>query len=310
MDFYNNLINLSDKETDILVKYRLKHLEDDIEHQDYIGYDVESNFKNYRYNTECEDSYSINLRCFHPGLIKKNTKIIYGIIFDNKGNVSNDGNYYYIDDHSYINDFCKYIRKVEVKNEDELFEYIHDFLIKYCGCIEQINRSEMFRLLIDDKGRNIKPNKEHALSNFKGKGNALCTEYAIMAQNILSVFGIESYLVIGKIKQGDNDTDYHAFNLVRTDNKDLLIDFSNSKSVYDINYKLLGYSPFIGEIDEIHEQFIDNFINNEKHLVFEDYDYFIIGNTIAKISYGKNIEYFVDCKIDLKEEEKKKNKSK
>ena len=205
MDFYNELINLSDFEIDYLVEQRVKYLDDGkTSENDFIGYKADNNtIKKEVETTESGRSYGIEMRCFHSGYIKENTKIIYGMIYDGDGNISNDGNYYYIDNHDYIKDFCKYISKIEISNEYELFEYLLDFLKEYFGFFEQIGRSEMFKLLVDNYGKNINPINEHGLSWFKGKGNALCTEYSIMAQNILSFFGIDSFLVIGTIKTGD-----------------------------------------------------------------------------------------------------------
>ena len=304
MDFYNELINLSDNEIDTLVEERINELDDrNTTEDDFIGYEADNNIikKEIKYN-ESGKSYGIDMKCFYSGYIKENTKIVYGMIYDGEGNISNNGSYYYIDTHEYINDFCKYISKIEVSNEYELFEYLIDFLKEYFGYFEKISRNEMFKLIVDNYGRNITPINEHGLSWFKGKGNALCTEYSIMAQNILNVFGIESYLVIGTIKTGNGKPEGHAYNLLKIFNeagheKNLLIDFCNHVNTYDINFKLIAPSPFIEELQYLDQEFINELVNNRKHLIFGDYNYMIVGNTLTKLSYDRNRDYYISGDI-------------
>lgn len=305
MDFYKELIKLNDKEIDELVDYRIEWLEQDKD-VNYIGYNAENNFvKHDVIENNNERSYNLTMRCFHVGFIPKNTKIIYGMIYSYDGNISNEGNYYYIDSHKYIKDFCKYIKDYDIDNEYELFNYILDFLRDYFGSIEKISRDDMFKLIKDDNNRNYDLINEHCLSQFKGKGNALCTEYSIMAQNLLSVFGITSYLVIGKIKTGDNEEDAHAFNLISVNDNDYLIDFSNYVRVLDVNFEYLGESPFIGKLDVIDQEFVDAFINEEEVLEFDDYNYLVVGNSLAKISFDRKRRYFIDGQLDFGKIKKK-----
>ena len=304
MDFYNELINLLDNDIDSLVEERVNELDDgNTTDDDFIGYKAENNIvkKEIKYNNSGK-SYNIDMRCFYSGYIKENTKIIYGMIYDGEGNISNNGSYYYIDTHEYIKEFCKYISKIDISNEYELFEYLLDFLKEYFGYFEKISRNEMFKLIVDNYGRNMTPINEHGLSWFKCKGNALCTEYSIMAQNILNVFGIESYLVIGTIKTGNEKAVGHAYNLLRIYDddgyeKNLLVDFCNHVNVYDTNFRLLAPSPFIEKLEYLDQEFINELVNEERHLIFEDYNYMVIGNTLAKINYDRKRDYFISGDI-------------
>lgn len=305
MNFYKELLKLNDEEIDILVDYRIDYLEQDKD-VEYIGYNAENNFiKHNVVENDNEKSYSLDMRCFYAGFIPKNTKVIYGMIYGQDGNVSNEGNYYYIDSHKYIKDFCKYIKDYDIENEYELFDYILDYLKDYFGSIEKISREDMFKLIKDENNRNYNLTNEHGLSQFKGKGNALCTEYSIMAQNLLSFFGITSYLVIGKIKTGDYDEEAHAFNLISVNNKDYLIDFSNYVRVLDEKFKCLGKSPFMGELDVIDQEFVDALVNEEEVLEFDDYNYLVIGNTLAKISFDRKRRYFIDGQLEFGKTKKK-----
>lgn len=304
MDFYNELINLSDNEIDCLVEKIVNELDDGkTTEDDFIGYKADNNIikQEIKYSKSGK-RYDVVMRCFVSGYIKENTKIIYGMSYDADGNISNNGNYYYIDNHEYIKDFCKYISRIEISNEYELFEYLLDFLKEYFGYFKKINRNEMFKLIVDNYGRNMTPINEHGLSWFKGKGNAMCTEYSIMVQNILTTFGIESYLVIGTIKTGSEKAVGHAYNLLsiydeEENEKNLLIDFCNHVNAYDTNFKLIAPSPFIEELECIDQEFINKLINAEKHLIFDDYNYMIVGNTLAKIYYDRNRDYYISGDI-------------
>ena len=316
MDFYNEIKGLSDDEIDYLVERQIKDLDKEkINDDDYIGYKANNNYT--QHEMEENGTYFVETKCFHSGYINENTKIIFGMTYDIEGNVSNKGNYYYLDNHDYIKEFCKYISKIDVSNEYELFEYLLDFLKEYFGCFEQIDRSEMFKLIVDNNGNSIKPLKEHGLSWFKGKGNAMCTEYSAAAQNILSLFGIECYLVFGTIKTGNEKPGGHAYNILRIyDNegneKNLLVDFFNHVKIYDVDFKFIAPSPFIEELEVFDQEFVNEFVNEELHLTFEDYNYMVIGNTLAKIAYFRNRDYYIEEKLycstgyDVKKKKKKK----
>lgn len=301
MDFYNELIYLSDEEIDCLVEKKVEELDDGITRDDeYIGYKANNNYT--QHEIEENGNYFVETKCFYSGYISENTKIIFGMTCDTEGRVSNRGDYYYLDNHEYINKFCKYISKFDISNEYELFEYLLDFLKEYFGCIEQIDRSEMFKLIVDNNGNSIKPLNEHGLSWFKGKGNAMCSDYSVVAQNILSIFGIESYFVMGVIKIGDKKPGGHAFNLLKIydkegNEKNLLVDFFNHVKTYDIDFKYIAPSPFIGELEIIDQEFVDEFVLDEKHLTFEDYNYMVIGNTLARIAYDRNRDYYIGSEI-------------
>ena len=303
MNFYNELINLTDDEIEQLVRYKIDMLEPTSE-ETFIGYDIDYNFN----KAESKDVngttvFDVNIRCFYPGYISKGKKIIFGMFYDREGNVSNNGCYYYMDTDDYIVDFCKYIKQFSIESEAELFEYILDFLRDHYGYIPVNSREEMFRMIVNSKEKNEKPINEHGISWFKGRGNALCTEYSIMAQNILSIFDISSYLVIGSLKIDAKKKELHAYNIISTNNNVLLIDFSNYVKVFDHDFNKLAVSPFIGELDDIEldEDFVDNYILNQKPMIFENYDYYIINNTLVRISLEDKRTYCCDGIINMKQ---------
>lgn len=301
MNFYNEIKLHSDEEISKLVESKIKELENnsvDEEIIDFIGYNIDYKFS--KHELEKKDGikkFNLDISCFYPGYIREGVKVIYGIYYDTLGNASNNGQYYYVDTHDYITDFCKCIAKEDIVNEHELFQCILEFLKKYYGYIEKRDRKDMFKLLRDNNDNNIAPFNEHGLSWFRGMGNALCTEYSIMAQNILSVFDIDSYLVIGEEQVGKNDGEGHAFNFVSLKDRDFLVDFSNFVKVYDIDFSLLGITPFVGEIDKLNQDFVSRFVDDGEHLSFEDYNYLVVGDVLAKIFFDRKRKYYISSEV-------------
>ena len=308
MDFLEQIQTLEGEELESIIQKRIDELEEiskkDNDDIDTIGYHLEYNPTEYYIEDTSDGKYfNVDVRCFYSGYIPKNTRMVYGMAYDNNRLVSNDGRYYYLDDDSYILEFCKYIKDKEIINEYELFEYILDFLRDYFGFIKTIEREEMLKMIYKADRLYFDPADEHKISWFKKKGNAMCSEYAILAGNILNVFGIDSYLVIGREKTGDEKGDSHAFNLISFKEKEsnqevnALIDFANFTTVLDFDFKKIGETPYIIELEELTEDFVKELVQNEKHITFEDYSYMIIGNSMIKIGYEKDRDYFIPNEI-------------
>ena len=300
MDFYNEIIKFDKESAKVITKERLKYLEDSSVSNKIIGYHVDNKFTKYDVQERNGKTiFDLDINCFHPGYIKKDTKIVYGLFYDNLGNASNNGNYYYIDYDQYIYDFIDFIMEKDVVNEADFFGYVLDFLKEYFGIIEIIKREDMFKMILNKNEDNLDPVNEHKLSSFKGKGNAMCTEYAVMAQNILSVFGIDCYMMIGTQKLGSDQGEWHAFNLVSyvdedENEKSYLVDFCNCVAIFDEKFNKIGYNPFIREIDQINQELVNDLINNNKHLVLPNYNYYLLGESIFEITDGRLRDYNLD----------------
>ncbi len=167
----------------------------------------------------------------------------------------------------------------------------------------------MFSLLVDSNGNYIKPHQEHSIRDFKGKGNAMCTEYAVMAQNILRMFDFESYYIVGNLSFNDDKSESHAFNIVSFvdqdtgEYKDAVIDFINGIKIYDMDFNVIGDEPFIGFIDNLDQDFADRFFGGEEHLTFEEYSYCILGDSFFKlVNEDKSREYSVDNMVYANED--------
>ena len=303
MDFYEILHNLTEEEINKIVTKKIKELEeqDKTEHEDNtIGFLVGHKPKNHAIT---ENSFGIDMRCFYSGYIRKNSKIVYAIHYNNDGMVTNNGNYYYMDSEDYLYGFCEYIAKEEVSNIYDLFDHILIYLRKYFGFFKKQERETMFCMLHSKNGDYLDQIKEHGISWFKGKGNAMCSEYATMAQNMLSLFGIDSYIVIGYEQTKEKeDGEYHAYNLISFKDDDgeevnALIDFANFVKVLDEQFRKIGEAPFIAYLDDLDESFVRKLVYNDMHLTFEEYDYLVLGGSLIQIGYNRTRDYSVNSEI-------------
>ena len=308
MDFLEEIKDLNDEELKNLVKQRIEELEEisyeDNGNIDTVGYKLDYNPKEFGItDLELTEKFPVDIRCFYSGYVRKGLKVVYGIAYDGLGQASNDGRYYYVDDDSYVLDFCKYIQGEDILNEYELFDFVLEFIKAYFRCIEDLDRDKMFRMITKSGRIYHKPIHEHKFSSFRNKGNALCSEYSLMACNILNVLGYDTYLVIGREQTGETKGENHAFNMISYKEKDTgreigaLIDFANHVNVFDINYNVIGMSPFIGELEKLDADLVFDIVNNDKHVTFEDYSYIIIGNGAYKIGYKRDRDYYISDEL-------------
>ena len=308
MDFYQELIKIDDDDLETFIEERiaLKEMESSLcnDGNKFIGYELSHNPHFISLEEAGEDiSFAVDLRCFHAGYIEKGTKIIYGMAYDGNGIATNDGRYYYVDDDSYIYDFCRYIKNKEIINEYELFDYILEFIRNYFGQLKTIDREEMFKMINLSQRIYRNPVKEHGLSWFKGNGSALCSEYSVLAQNLLTIFGFDSYLVIGREKTGDETGESHAFNLVEFTEQETneliqaLIDFCNYVDIFDINFHKIGETPFFALLEQLDEEFVLSLVNNEEHLTFDDYSCVLIHEHLGQLVYDRKRDYYISNEI-------------
>lgn len=302
MKFLDKIKTLPDDKLDKVIKRRIRYLEEksnkDSNHgEKVIGYHI--GYNPTYYGIDDSDLMEVNLRCIYNDFIPKDYKLVYGMEYTDDGFASNSGMYYYVDDQSYLYDFCRYIREMEDVSDFNFFGYIRDFIRGYFGQLKiGLPREKMHTLLTDEYGNILPPYNEHSLSNFKGKGNALCTEYAVMAQNILQLFGYDSSIVVGNAIFDDAE-EGHAYNLVsfRDDETgedlDVVIDFINPVDVYDINYRKIGEEPFIGYIDDFNQEKVNNFVLGQEHFTFNEYYYLLVADSLLRVDVNTLREYYI-----------------
>lgn len=304
MEVLREIQKLSDEEVEEYCKERIEEFEKYYKNysERIIGYEVSCN-PNFLYEKET-DYCVVATHCFYGGYIPLGIKIIFG--FDwNGSSYANIGQYYYVDDTSYILEFVKYVRTKEINNEYELFDCMLDFLNNYFAKSKfiqtnHIGRASMCKLISKTENTYYEPINEHSISMFKGRGNAVCTENSILAQNILSFFNIESYILIGMVDEFNTGGSDHAFNLItfteEETNKTVnyLIDFSILIPRFDIDYNVLNYEPFMVELDELDEKFVDDFISGKRKIEKQLYSFI----NFAKLSFclidKQTVKYYIE----------------
>ena len=302
MDFYEEIINLSEEELKERVEERISELEEkaDTENEevDTVGYVIGHNPENYDF--EEYHSNPVEIIYIYAGYVPKGMRIVYGMNYDELFYLaSNNGEYYYVDDDSYILDFCNFIKDIELETEYELFSYILEFCDEYFKKITDIKRSEMHKMIYKKDRYCYELEHEHVFTDFKGRGNAMCSEYTLMSNNILNVFGFESNYALGKLNVEGAERGHHAFNIIEFTEKstgkkiNAIMDYCYPVKVFDINYNVIDKSPFLGELDVPDEELMDYLTKDNHDLVFEDYGYIIIGNSVNKIAYQRNRTYSV-----------------
>lgn len=303
MDIVEYIKELSDKELEEFYNERIEFLEqnDDNNYEYTIGYNLDYNPSAFDLLDFEKDIPDVVLTSGFNGYIPLGTKIVYGMVYNENAKVtSNYGHYYYIDDNSYILKFIKSIKDKNINDIYELFDLIYEFIYDYFGYIETISREDMMKLVVKNDTAFYKPVEEHKYSMFKDRGNAQCSEMAVMAQNILSFLGINSKIIIGSHKMDKDNMEGHAYNLVEyeedEEDKSILIDFAASVFILDFNHKVIGYAPFIHYLDtDINEAF-KKLINGDC-ITATEYAYMIDKKAIWVMEEDCQREYSIATKM-------------
>lgn len=205
------------------------------------------------------------LGTYHKGFIHPNTRIKFqNLAIETYGMETTD----------YFYEFAKYIWKTEwIKTQQNFITSLLYFLNQYFG-IEHTDkdyRSNVFWA----KAKDIKDDDEffammdkNKIGDLKGLGVAQCTERAAVAQNLLSLFGFESYYCFGGVKF-DGHSEGHSYNVVKGSKDYFLIDYSvpvkifyDNGAQYNVPYQVM-----------IPRDKVDGFLNNKETVELHDYDF-------------------------------------
>lgn len=170
-------------------------------------------------------------------------------------------------------DFAHFIRKYNINNRVALIYNLEFYINSYFGYPDKTKREEIF---LDIAWKNASTDEEFwaALGNnkigeLKGKGAAKCTERGALAQQILSLFGIETYYCLGCVDLG-NRQEAHCFNIIKRKKDYALLDYSIPVSSYNQDGSVIAFFPFVGKMsNEEFEEFVDKGILK----TFDNYEY-------------------------------------
>lgn len=237
MDLLERILNCnSDEEANLIIAEEIEKANDNSSKIDILG------FLDY--------GKSNNI---FKGFIPLDTRIKYASINMETYSMSTTDFFY---------EFAHFIRKYKINNKGALIHLLEFFINNYFGYPGKQKRETIFN---DIAWQTTTTDEEYfaALENnkigdLKGKGAAECTERSALAQQILSLFGTETYYCIGCVDLGDKQ-EGHCFNIVKRKNDYALLDYSIPVTAYNQDGSIKAFYPFIGEIanDEF-EQFITN----------------------------------------------------
>ena len=245
MNLFQKILNCKEEEIDSLIEQAIKDSDSNAEKVDSLG------FLDYR------KFYSL-----FKGFIPLKTRIKYA-------NLSIED--YGMETTDYIYEFAHFIREHKINNKASLIYNLEYFVNSYFGFSGKANRETIF---YDIAFQNTTTDEEfwkaidnNKLGDLKKKGAAQCTERSALVQQILSVFGIESYYSIGCVDLGDRQ-EAHCFNIVKRKNDYALLDYSIPIASYNEDGSFRAYYPFIGTLTN--EEFLD-FVSNGTIKTFDEY---------------------------------------
>lgn len=224
----------------------------------------------YNQSASKEQVIGMNFSKLNKGFIGFDTKISYGSAY---------GYYYGMNDFNMYYDFLKQIKNCTINDLNDVLRKVFVYLNKFFRIKENNNfKGDRDKLITDmlledesisdEKYMDMKNNLQ--ISVFKNKGVAMCSERSALAQNLLSLFNIDSYYCSGVIKNSlESNCVGHAFNIIRNNEKSYVVDFSLPVKVM-IYEEVCGYAPYVSYIDE---EKITDLMENKYALEFFDYYY-------------------------------------
>lgn len=188
----------------------------------------------------------------------------------------------------FIYGFADFIKKQNINKTGMMIASMETYINSYFGLHHKNSREEIF----NSKAWNSTETDEeyfqalenNSIGDLKGQNAAECTERAALAQQLLSVFGLDSYYCIGCVKT-ERKEEAHAFNVVKSKNGYVLLDYSMPVTCYDKDNNPKIFFPFMGVMND--EEF-EEFIRGGNLKEFNDYEFI---NTNNKVSNGKKRIY-------------------
>lgn len=173
----------------------------------------------------------------------------------------------------YMYEFAHFIKKYNINTKGALIHNLEYYINSYFGMPGNGDREQIF----NEHAWNTTTTDEeyfaalenNKLGDLKHKGAAQCTERSALAQQILSLFGTESYYCMGGVDLG-NHQEGHCFNIVKRQNDYAVLDYSCPVTAYSKEGAVKAYYPFVGTLSN--DEFLE-FTNNGTIKNFENYEF-------------------------------------
>ena len=245
MDLFQQILECKEEEIDKIIEEAINTADSNAEEVEKLG------FLDY--------GKSVNV---FKGFIPKKTRIKYE-------NLAMED--YSMESTDYIYEFAHFIKKYNINSKVSLIHNLEFFINSYFGFPGKMDRKEVFNDIAwqttNTDEEYFKALENNKLGDLKGKGAAQCTERAALAQQILSIFGFESYYCMGCVDR-DNNQEGHCFNIVKRKNDYALLDYSMPVTSYNENDSVNAYYPFLGVLTNV--EFMD-FISEGIIKSFDEY---------------------------------------
>lgn len=177
-------------------------------------------------------------------------------------------------------EFAHILKKYNISSKGALIYNIEPFINSYFGFAGKQDRGQIF---YDAAWNSTTTDEEffdalknNRLGDLKGKGAAECTERGALAQQLLSLFGVDTYYCMGCVDLGTKQ-EGHCFNIVKRNNDYALLDYSVPVPVYNNEGKRRGFYPFVGALSN--EEF-EEFVASGTLKSFREYK-FVDGKAVA-----------------------------
>lgn len=245
MDLFQKILECKEEDVDSIIKTAINEANANAEKVEKLGF--------LDYGKSCS---------VFKGFIPLNTRIKYANL-----NIEDYG----MESTDFIYEFAHFIKKYNINNKTSLIYSLEYFVYSYFGFPGKIDRETIFNDIAwqttTTDEEYFKALKNNKLGDLKGKGAAECTERGALVQQVLSIFGTESYYCMGCVDLGDRQGG-HCFNIVKRKNDYALLDYSVPIVSYKEDGSVRAYYPFVGTLTN--EEFLD-FVNNGVIKSFDDY---------------------------------------
>lgn len=237
------------------------------------------------------------------GFIDSNIRVTFGAIYNLiNGEVDFKGRFYYVDTREFIYDFCYKYKDFDFEDEFDLICFVKLSMDEYFNsitCLNDVSREDMVLPICKDNDTDF--DIMHKFSDFKGRNNAMCTERAVFANNLLSVYGLGVCMALGNIVVNGKD-EGHAYNFVDIGDGLSLVDFSVGTDLYNLTNDKVMTFPFVHDMGEDKTR-LDEFAETSEKIHCPSYINIIYGDDLYMFYIDKERIYNIGNFIPVKQAE-------